>query len=223
MLILGAWYVNLLSILFCLVCVFMILVILIQRPRGGGLSGAFGGAGGGGSQAVFGAKTGDVLTWFTVVCFTAFLMLAMGLTWTIGYDHSSSIPVIQALQPAGSGSPQEGAATQTPAGGLGGQVDPGADPSQNQEADPAIDPAALSPATGELLSPHDPLSEVLNSDDPPEAEAPDTPNAPESAETQETTKTTETDQTVEVNSDTPDTPDTPDVPDIPAVEQEANP
>jgi len=76
------WWIGILATLFVLVCVFMILVILIQKPRGGGLSGAFGGAGGS-AQAAFGAKTGDVLTWFTVFCFTGFLVLAMGLTWAM--------------------------------------------------------------------------------------------------------------------------------------------
>lgn len=79
---LGAWYISLLSVSFVAVCLFLMLVILIQRPRGGGLSGAFGG-GGGSAQAAFGAKTGDVLTLFTVLCFGAFLLLAMGLTWAI--------------------------------------------------------------------------------------------------------------------------------------------
>ena len=44
-------------------------LILIQKGRGGGLSGAFGG--GGGSSA-FGAKTGDVLTWATSIIFGIF-------------------------------------------------------------------------------------------------------------------------------------------------------
>ena len=83
MLTLGAWYVNALAASFLLVSIFMMLVILIQKPKGGGLSGAFGGAGGGSAQAAFGAKTGDVLTIVTVVCFALFLLLAMGLTWTI--------------------------------------------------------------------------------------------------------------------------------------------
>lgn len=82
MLTLAAWYIPVMAISFLLICVFMILVILIQKPRGGGLSGAFGG-GGGSDQAAFGAKTGDVLTWFTVFCFVAFLLLAAGLTWAI--------------------------------------------------------------------------------------------------------------------------------------------
>ena len=78
------WLVPALITAFIIVCVVMMLVILIQKPKGGGLSGAFGGAGGGGSEmAAFGAKTGDVLTWFTVVLFLCFLLLAMGLTWAI--------------------------------------------------------------------------------------------------------------------------------------------
>lgn len=77
---------------FILVCALMMLVILIQKPRGGGLSGAFGGAGGG-SQAVFGARVGDVLTWVTVGFFVTFLGLAMGLTYAIRADVGPVTPV----------------------------------------------------------------------------------------------------------------------------------
>lgn len=69
---------------FVAVCIIMMLVVLIQKPKGGGLSGAFGGGAGGGSEGAFiGGRVGDVLTWFTVVCFVAFLVLAMGMTWAI--------------------------------------------------------------------------------------------------------------------------------------------
>ena len=74
--------VSFLAAAFVFVCLFMMLVILIQKPKGGGLSGAFGGAGGGESSFV-GARVGDFLTWLTVGCFVAFLLLAMFLTWTI--------------------------------------------------------------------------------------------------------------------------------------------
>ena len=60
--------------LFTIVSVFMILLILIQKGRGGGLASAFGGAGG---NTAFGAKTGDVLTWATSVVFGIFLLLAI--------------------------------------------------------------------------------------------------------------------------------------------------
>lgn len=76
------WDVTVLAIAFLFVCVFMMLIILIQKPKGGGLSGAFGGAGGGESSFV-GAKVGDVLTIVTVVFFLLFLGLAMALTYRI--------------------------------------------------------------------------------------------------------------------------------------------
>ena len=60
----------------CVVCGFLILLILIQKGRGGGLSSAFGGAGG---NTAFGSKTGDVLTWATSVVFGIMLLLAVGL------------------------------------------------------------------------------------------------------------------------------------------------
>lgn len=85
------WLVMILMILFILISVLMILVILIQKPKGGGLAGAFGGGGGGGSsQAVFGAKVGDVLTWVTVGFFAAFLFLAIGLVYAIKHPGQIS-------------------------------------------------------------------------------------------------------------------------------------
>ncbi|MEM7809407.1 MAG: preprotein translocase subunit SecG [Planctomycetota bacterium] len=70
---------NILAPIFGFVCVFMILLILIQKGRGGGLSSAFGGAGG---NTAFGSKTGDVLTWVTAGVFVIFLLLSMVLIWT---------------------------------------------------------------------------------------------------------------------------------------------
>src|SRR5688572_30911719 len=63
-------------VLFLTVCVFMILLVLIQKGRGGGLASAFGGAGG---NTAFGSKTGDVLTWATSIVFGIFLGLAVVL------------------------------------------------------------------------------------------------------------------------------------------------
>lgn len=77
--------VTVMATLFVLTCLFMILIILIQKPKGGGLSGAFGGAGGS-AQAAFGAKTGDLLTTITIGCFVVFLGLAIGLTYAIRAD-----------------------------------------------------------------------------------------------------------------------------------------
>lgn len=65
---------------FLLASVLLILVVLIQRPQGGGLSGAFG-AGAGSGQTAFGAKTGDALTWATVAMFVIWLLIAVTLVF----------------------------------------------------------------------------------------------------------------------------------------------
>jgi preprotein translocase subunit SecG len=58
-----------------LVCVsfFLIFVVLLQRGRGGGLAGAFGGLGG---QSAFGTKAGDLFTRITIVAVAIWVMLA---------------------------------------------------------------------------------------------------------------------------------------------------
>lgn len=62
------------GILLILICLLLILVVLLQKGRGGGLAGAFGGAGG---HSAFGAKTGDVFTWVTVGLTFAFILVAV--------------------------------------------------------------------------------------------------------------------------------------------------
>lgn len=68
------WYHNIFAVLFAFLAIFLMLVILLQRGRGVGLAGAFGGAGG---HSAFGAKTGDVLTWVTVILTVIFLFFAI--------------------------------------------------------------------------------------------------------------------------------------------------
>src|SRR5438105_52675 len=70
------FFLGLMIFLFVFVCLILILLVLIQKGRGGGLAGAFGGAGG---NTAFGAKTGDVLTWATSIVFGVFLLLAIVL------------------------------------------------------------------------------------------------------------------------------------------------
>jgi preprotein translocase subunit SecG len=65
---------NVVAVLFVICCVSLVLIILIQKGRGGGLSGAFGGAMAGG---VLGSKTGDFLTWVTIGLVGMFLTLAV--------------------------------------------------------------------------------------------------------------------------------------------------
>jgi preprotein translocase subunit SecG len=64
----------LLGILMFLAAVFLILLILVQRGRGGGLTGALGGMGG---QSAFGAKAGDTFTKITIWAATFWILLCM--------------------------------------------------------------------------------------------------------------------------------------------------
>lgn len=71
--ILAAWYHIIFSVFFAFLAILLMLVILLQRGKGVGLAGAFGGAGG---NTAFGAKTGDVLTWATIALAGVFLIAA---------------------------------------------------------------------------------------------------------------------------------------------------
>ncbi len=62
------------AVLFTICCVALILIILVQKGKGGGLSSAFGGGMAGG---ILGSKTGDFLTWVTIVLVGVFLTLAL--------------------------------------------------------------------------------------------------------------------------------------------------
>ena len=56
--------------------VFIILLVLIQRGRGGGLAGALGGMGG---YSAFGTRAGDIFTRITIVAAAIWLLAAMAL------------------------------------------------------------------------------------------------------------------------------------------------
>ena len=62
--------------LFLVCSIALILVILIQKGRGGGLSSAFGG---GMASGILGSKTGDVLTWITIGMVSFFIVVALAL------------------------------------------------------------------------------------------------------------------------------------------------
>jgi preprotein translocase subunit SecG len=83
---------------FVFLCFIMILLVLIQKGRGGGLSGAFGGGGGG--NTAFGAKTGDVLTWATSIVFALFVLLAVILN-RVADNIDASATVQPRQMPAG--------------------------------------------------------------------------------------------------------------------------
>ncbi|MCH9058315.1 MAG: preprotein translocase subunit SecG [Planctomycetes bacterium] len=169
---------SLLVLLFLMVSVLMILVILIQKPQGGGLSGAFG-AGASSGQTAFGAKTGDMLTWLTVGMFCMFVMIAIVLNFTTRQNpFATAVPTtIQGVagsegagggealpdstpaeQPADQPDEQPPPADQTQPGETPTQAEPGpktepgqADPPETAEGEPDPPPPTVDPGGGPPL------------------------------------------------------------------------
>lgn len=75
----NSWF-FILTLVFIVVSAAMVLIILVQRPSGGGLAGAFGGAGGSGTDTVFGGRVGDALTYITIAGFVLYLGLSISLS-----------------------------------------------------------------------------------------------------------------------------------------------
>lgn len=62
------------EILLFISSIFLMLLILVQRGKGGGLTGALGGMGG---QSAFGSKAGDAFTKITIITAVIWIMLCM--------------------------------------------------------------------------------------------------------------------------------------------------
>ena len=74
------WIPPTLNVLIFLLGIFLILLVLIQRGKGGGLAGAFGGAGG---SSAFGSRAGDTFTRVTIVTAAIWVLLIMILTKSV--------------------------------------------------------------------------------------------------------------------------------------------
>lgn len=82
---------TLLMIVMFVTALFLILLVLIQRGKGGGLAGAFGGMGG---QSAFGTKAGDLFTRITIVVAAFWIILCMG---AVKYSSSKRSLVDQGM------------------------------------------------------------------------------------------------------------------------------
>jgi preprotein translocase subunit SecG len=69
-----AWLPAVLNIILFLVGLFLILLVLIQKGKGGGLAGAFGGSGG---SSAFGSRAGDTFTRITIYVAAVWFLLIM--------------------------------------------------------------------------------------------------------------------------------------------------
>jgi preprotein translocase subunit SecG len=122
----------LLIVLYVLVCLFLILVVLLQQGKGADLAGAFGG---GGSQTSFGPRgTTNIMHRMTTVSFVLFVVLSMTLAILSGKRHGSimesvtvATPTPVASQPAAEPALAAPAPSDTEAGDESGAVEDPAD------------------------------------------------------------------------------------------------
>ena len=138
------------SFLLSIISLFLILLVLVQRGRGGGLTGALGGMGG---QSAFGTKAGDMFTRVTIISATVWILCAIlavkllgGSSGPLGDENAAPPPALPAGADAGT--------TASPGGtGLGAldNLPPASPPDNGSTASPAGDSppdASTTPAPG---------------------------------------------------------------------------
>ncbi len=84
----------LLVVLYVLVCIFLVLVVLLQQGKGADLAGAFGG---GGSQTSFGPRSAsNIMHRMTTVFFILFVVLSLALAILSGKQSKSVMEAVEA-------------------------------------------------------------------------------------------------------------------------------
>lgn len=78
-----------LGFLLSVIALFLIMLVLVQRGRGGGLAGALGGMGG---SSAFGAKAGDVFTRITVVTAAIWILLCVASVKLLSEPDPTDLP-----------------------------------------------------------------------------------------------------------------------------------
>jgi preprotein translocase subunit SecG len=74
------WFAHVLNAVVLIMGVLLIGLVLIQRGKGGGLAGAFGGVGG---SSAFGSRAGDLFTRITLGFAAAWIALIMVQVWVV--------------------------------------------------------------------------------------------------------------------------------------------
>lgn len=145
----------------------LIFLVLIQRGRGGGLAGAFGGAGG---QSAFGTKAGDVFTKITVGVAGFWIVLCVLAINVLGRQQSLLSETLGSSAPESVGS----------ASGAAPATEPAATPKTLKPSEPAAEtpaptaPEASTPAPAAASAPAAPAVPAP----PAVPAAPVTPAAP---------------------------------------------
>src|SRR5437899_10268555 len=90
------WLVGIFNLILFVLGLFLILLILIQRGKGGGLAGAFGGAGG---SSAFGSRAGDTFTRITITVAAVWVLLIMLMVKIVQPPLTDRAPVLESALP----------------------------------------------------------------------------------------------------------------------------
>ena len=93
-----AWYSHLLNLVIVALGLMLVLIVLIQRGKGGGLAGAFGGAGG---SSAFGSRTADAFVKITLYLAAVWVLVIMIHVKVVKYDTNRQINTSVAATPGG--------------------------------------------------------------------------------------------------------------------------
>jgi preprotein translocase subunit SecG len=171
-------------LLFC-VSLFLILLVLVQRGKGGGITGALGGMGG---QSAFGSRAGDAFTKITVVTAIIWITLCM---ITIAYFNPPP-RTANPIQPAAT-STEEGAGETGAATVDGSNEGAGALPGEDGSEATGQAPAGAAESGSETPTTDSPSTEIPSTETPstetPAADEglslPETPALPDASSSSE--------------------------------------
>ena len=156
----ASFLIGLANALLVVCSLFLICLVLIQRGKGGGLAGAFGGVGG---SSAFGTKAGDVFTRITIVTASIWILLALILVIANNRPRASAF---QSLTTSPNEVPTRGTPAPTkPGSGTG----TGATPSVPPPTPPAgtKEPTTPAPAPAGKAKPSPGLPDVFPESSPP--------------------------------------------------------
>ena len=106
------WLSHVLNFLVVAIGLFLMLIVLIQRGKGGGLAGAFGGAGG---SSAFGSRAADAFVKITLYLAAVWVLVIMIHVKVVKYDISEQQTTNEFEAPA---APAEKGGTAPPGGAL---------------------------------------------------------------------------------------------------------
>ena len=214
--------VFLLGLTFLIICFLLIMAVLLQKGRGGGLGAAFGG----GATSALGTRTGDVMTWVTIILTGLFLSLAIVTSLVarpdIGTVETPTVNYEGAVDPEGRGISLSCATK----GATIRYTTSGEEPTENSRAYNQKSAVVVKPGITLKLQAFrsgvgaSDIVEFVYTD--VNAKAPKTPEAPEAPAVPEAPKTPEAPESPAVpeapkTPEAPAAPEAPEAPEAPAV------